>query len=230
MITTEAAISLSNLIEEYRKTYNFSHVFLIIAHATLTAGMQHLYDLSKPPPVAAQASLYLRDAIRALQGMAASVPVSTLYLQVLTDLIGAYAPSPPVHARQALEAARLTNNLFSHDSRSSSTLEVSGHGTVPHFQTQGISGLSPQNQVSTYTSSFAPYSTSFQDNSSMLPVDGRTLGMNLYNTLSSASSVISGDLAQLHQGVLALGSAGEDVNVDIDVETWRPRSPRHTWP
>lgn len=220
MITTEAAIALSNLLELYKNTYDLTHVFLVMAHAAMTAGMQHLFDLSSQThSVAAQASLYLRDAIQALHTMKRTIPASPLYLQVLADLVKAYAPNPPEHVSHALlEAGVVASSppyITEHVNTSVEGMSIS----QPEMQMLDFSSMTQADPIISQDMSL-PFSSSLE--SCPLSMPGASQGTGISDMLSST---LNGDLAQLHQGVLALGAAGSDVNVDIDIETWSARQP-----
>jgi hypothetical protein len=106
IVCTEAAIALSNLLDLYKKTYGFRYPFLVTTHATMTAAIQHLIDMSSAiPAIAAQASLYLRDAILALHEMRQSIFLSPRYLKGLGNLVKTLAPNPPEHVSHALAEA-----------------------------------------------------------------------------------------------------------------------------
>jgi hypothetical protein len=109
-VCTEAAIALSNLLALYNTTYGSQYPFLVMTHAAMTAAIQHLLDMSSTmPAVAAQASLYLRDAIQALHQMRKCISLSTRYVKALGHLVNTLAPNPPDHIAFALAEAGLDN-------------------------------------------------------------------------------------------------------------------------
>jgi hypothetical protein len=116
IVCTEAAIALSNLLDLYKNTYGFRYPFLVTTHATMTAAIQHLIDMSSAiPAIAAQASLYLRDAILALHEMRQSIFLSPRYLKGLGNLVKTLAPNPPEHVSHALAEAGVDPHGPSHN-------------------------------------------------------------------------------------------------------------------
>ena len=187
----------------------------------MTAGMQHLYDISNPPVVGEETSLYLRAAIQALHGMKTALPVTRQYLQVLADLAKGRLPNTPANVLQAFLMAGVHPGSPPHIPGQLGTSNVlAPTSQLPPMQTLGLSKTTQRSQIFNQSTALSP---------SMPPkvpaATSTDMATDINDMLSAAGSPWNGNLAQLHQGVLALGEAGSGVNVDIDLETWRARLP-----
>ncbi|CZR51461.1 uncharacterized protein PAC_01337 [Phialocephala subalpina] len=164
-ICTEAAITISQLMELYFKTYSSRPAFFMIIHCAVSAAIIHLVNISSQNPlpiIAAQSADYLSDAIRILNGMYPNYPILIRHFSVIRSLISKWVPVIPNNVREALDAIDLPlpDSANNNNPALSPPQLVSG----PHSSTTSDACPSPTPEVSGPCDPFAPEFTQMTPN------------------------------------------------------------------
>jgi len=147
-ICTEAAITVSELMKLYSRTYSMRRAYFVIVHSSMSAVIIHLVNISaqnSSTAMAVEAADYLSDIIPMLHEMYPTYPIMAQYFKVIRGLVSKWVPVVPPNVRDALHAIDLPSPL-----------------------SDRMSGLSPSDQ-----SSYANFSSDFDDSFTPLEVNGK---------------------------------------------------------